>query len=118
LCRATAATSGAQDAAAAPSQSQAAVQQLVAARGLDLDPALVAQEAHLAFDYLSTQQGALPEQIQDAVQLADHALHLTDLMATGSTFMTLQMLKRHPALLQLPTHEVSLWAAVGFKECT
>jgi hypothetical protein len=120
LCRATtAATAGsAQDSTAALSQSQAAVQQLVAARGLDLDPALVAQEAHLAFDYLSMQQGALPEQMQDAVQLADHALHLTDLMATGSTFMTLQMLKRHPALLQLPTYEVSLQEAVGQGVCS
>lgn len=83
------------------------MQQLVAARGLDLDPGLVAQEAHLAFSYLSTQPGALPQQMQDAAQLAEHALHLTDLMATGSTFMTLQMLKRHPALLQLTPYQVS-----------
>jgi hypothetical protein len=83
------------------------VQQLVAARGLQEDPALVTQEAHLALSYLFSQQpGVVPARLQHAPQLAAHALLLTDLMATGSTFRTLQMLKRHPALLQLPPGEV------------
>lgn len=93
--------------------SFAAVQQMIAARGLDPDPDLVSQEAHLAFTYLSSQQqqqqqGILPPRVQDAAQLADHALVLTDLMATGSTFRTLQMLKRHPGLLQLQPSEVGM----------
>lgn len=92
--------------------SYAAVQQMIAARGLDPDPDLVSQEAHLAFTYLSSQQqhqqGSLPPRVQDAAQLADHALVLTDLMATGSTFRTLQMLKRHPGLLQLQPSEVGM----------
>jgi hypothetical protein len=37
------------------SASYAAVQQLVQDRGLDADPALVAQEAHLTFNYLQSQ---------------------------------------------------------------
>lgn len=98
-------------------QSHAAVTQLVAARGLDADPALVSQEAHLTVSYLSSQHQQqrggdgggvlLPPQLQDARSLTEHALQLTDLLATGSTFRTLQMLKRHPALLHLSTHEVS-----------
>jgi len=100
-----AATAG--TAAGSPEESYAAVQQLVADRALDPDPALVAQEAHLTLSYLSSQPGALPQDLQHAAQLADHALRLTDLMATGSTFKTLQMLKRHPALLHLSAHEVS-----------
>lgn len=100
-----AATAG--TAAGSPEESYAAVQQLVADRALDPDPALVAQEAHLTLSYLSSQPGALPQDLQHAAQLADHALRLTDLMATGSTFRTLQMLKRHPALLHLSAHEVS-----------
>jgi hypothetical protein len=36
-----------------------------------------------------------------------HALELSDLLATGSTFRTLQMLKRHPGLLSLSPEEVS-----------
>lgn len=82
------------------------IQQLVAARGLDLDPQLVAEEALLTFTLLSSQRGALPPHMSDAGQLVAHALRLTDLMATGSTFMTLQMLKRHPGLLGLTPHQV------------
>jgi hypothetical protein len=101
VCRSAAA------AAAAPDRAQeAAIQQLVSARGLDLDPQLVAQEALLTFSFLSSQPGALPHHMRDARQLAAHALRLTDLMATGSTFMTLQMLKRHPGLLSLTPHQV------------
>lgn len=90
--------------------SVAAVRQMIAARGLDPDPDLVSQEAHLAFTYLSSpqqQQGTLPPRVQDAAQLAGLALMLTDLMATGSTYRTLQMLKRHPGLLQLQPSEVA-----------
>ncbi|WIA35854.1 hypothetical protein OEZ86_004239 [Tetradesmus obliquus] len=36
-----------------------------------------------------------------------HALELSDLLATGSTFRTLQMLKRHPGLLSLSPEEVA-----------
>lgn len=91
--------------------SFAAVRQMITARGLDPDPDLVSQEAHLAFTYLSSPQqqpGTLPPMVQDAAQLAGHALVLTDLMATGSTFRTLQMLKRHPSLLQLQPSEVGM----------
>lgn len=56
------ATPAAQSGAAAASSgvvsqsaSYAAVQQLVEDRGLDSDPALVAQEAHLTFNYLQSQ---------------------------------------------------------------
>lgn len=35
-----------------------------------------------------------------------NALELSDLLATGSTFRTLQMLKRHPGLLSLSPEEV------------
>jgi hypothetical protein len=98
--------------------SVAAVRQMIAARGLDPDPDLVSQEAHLAFTYLSSpqqQQGTLPPRVQDAAQLAGLALMLTDLMATGSTYRTLQMLKRHPGLLQLQPSEVGMrligWAS-------
>lgn len=112
-CRSSSRVAAAVTAAAAPGaeaaaqqESHAAVQQLVSARQLDPDPCLVAQEAHLALSYLASQPDALPAQL-NAVQLAGHALLLTDLMATGSTFRTLQMIKRHPALLRLPPEEVS-----------
>lgn len=94
--------------AAHSSEQTADVQQLVVARGLDHDPVLVAREVHLAFNYLSSQPGALPQQVQHPTQLVHHALQLTDLMASGSTCQTLQMLKRHPALLSLNPQQVGL----------
>eukprot|EP00775_Hariotina_reticulata_P014591 gene14591-14722_t len=63
------------------------------------DAGLIAQEASLAFHYLS-QANSLPTAWQP-VDLVNRAFELTDLLATGSTFRTLQMLKRHPNLLLL-----------------
>lgn len=87
-------------------KSQQAVQQLIQQRGLDSDAGLVAQEAVIAFSYLN-QNALLPDYVWDPSELAVRALELSDLLATGSTFRTLQMLKRHPALLQLHPDEVS-----------
>lgn len=87
-------------------RTQQAVKQLVQQRGLDLDAGLVAQEAVSSFGYLS-QNSLLPEFVWDPSDLVARALELSDLLATGSTFRTLQMLKRHPQLLQLPSKEVS-----------
>lgn len=87
-------------------RDQQAVQQLVQQRGLDIDAGLVAQEAVSAFSYLE-HNNMLPDYVYDPSELAGRALELSDLLATGSTFRTLQMLKRHPALLDLPSDEVS-----------
>jgi hypothetical protein len=74
---------------------------------LDSDAGLVAQEAVTAFSYLQ-QNASLPEHVWDPSGLTVRALELSDLLATRSTFRTLQMLKRHPALLQLDSDEVAL----------
>eukprot|EP00775_Hariotina_reticulata_P014596 gene14596-14727_t len=69
------------------------------------DAGLIAQEASLAFHYLS-QANSLPTAWQP-VDLVNRAFELTDLLATGSTFRTLQMLKRHPNLLLLSPCQVA-----------
>jgi hypothetical protein len=71
------------------------------------DAGLIAQEASLAFHYLR-QAGSLPTAWQP-VDLVNRAFELTDLLATGSTFRTLQMLKRHPNLLLLSPCQVTTW---------
>lgn len=81
------------------------VTSIVQQHGLDKDASLVAQEAGLAFNYLQA-AGCLPSSLQEATQLVQHALELSDLLATGSTFRTLQMVKRHPDLLSIPPDEV------------
>lgn len=48
--------------------------------------------------------------VHDVYSLVVHALQLSDLMATGSTFRTLQMIKRHPGLLSLTPQQVRLYA--------
>lgn len=72
-----------------------------------MDVGLVAQEAAATYEYLTSQQDGLLPHGLTAEQLAERALLLSDLLATGSTFRTLQMLKRHPALLQMPPDVVS-----------
>jgi hypothetical protein len=85
--------------------ADAAISLLVQQRGLDKDAALVAQEARLTYTYLAT-SGSLPGSCSGVGDLMLHALELSDLLATGSTFRTLQMLKRHPGLLSLSPEEV------------
>jgi hypothetical protein len=89
--------------------SAAALQQLVAAKGLDVDAALVVQEALSTWQYLASpaQAGQLPGHVADAQELLQQALLLSELLATGSTTRTLAMLKRHPALLGLAPREVA-----------
>eukprot|EP00878_Enallax_costatus_P012585 GHUV01013143.1.p1 GENE.GHUV01013143.1~~GHUV01013143.1.p1 ORF type:complete len:226 (+),score=72.97 GHUV01013143.1:300-977(+) len=91
----------------AAERTQQAVRQLVQQRGLDVDAGLVAQEAVSTFGYLD-QTSSLPEHVWDPSDLVARALQLSDLLATGSTFRTLQMLKRHPQLLELPSDEVAV----------
>lgn len=54
-----------------------------------------------------TDVGKLPQHVLREEQLASHALMLTNLMATGSVFRTLQILKRCPDLLQLDPSEMA-----------
>lgn len=53
------------------------------------------------------QCGQLPYNSSTHEDLASHALLLTDLMATGSVFRTLQILKRCPDLLLLEPYQVA-----------
>jgi hypothetical protein len=53
------------------------------------------------------QCGKLPHHACTHEDLASHALLLTDLMATGSVFRTLQILKRCPDLLLMEPYQAS-----------
>ncbi|KAF8057865.1 hypothetical protein HT031_005811 [Scenedesmus sp. PABB004] len=86
-------------------QDLARIAALVAAAGLDVDAALIAAEAAAAHAQLS-RAGALPPGL-GADGLAARALALTRLLATGSTFRTLEMVRRAPALLSLPPGAVA-----------
>jgi hypothetical protein len=85
--------------------ADAAISLLVQQHGLDKDSTLVAQEARLAYTYLAA-SGSLPSSCSGVGDLMLHALELSDLLATGSTFRTLQMMKRHPGLLSLSPEQV------------
>eukprot|EP00879_Flechtneria_rotunda_P006411 GHRR01006736.1.p1 GENE.GHRR01006736.1~~GHRR01006736.1.p1 ORF type:complete len:221 (+),score=62.08 GHRR01006736.1:151-813(+) len=64
----------------------------------DID--LTARETMTTFSYLQ-QSGKLLSETWQIDDLTSRALQMTDLLATGSTFRTLHILKRHPGLLKL-----------------
>eukprot|EP00882_Tetradesmus_deserticola_P005714 GHRQ01006016.1.p1 GENE.GHRQ01006016.1~~GHRQ01006016.1.p1 ORF type:complete len:242 (+),score=108.98 GHRQ01006016.1:196-921(+) len=86
--------------------ADAAIVVLVQQHGLDKDAVLVAQEARLTYTFLAA-SGSLPSSCSGVGDLLLHALQLSGILATGSTFRTLQMLKRQPGLLRLSPAEAA-----------
>jgi hypothetical protein len=85
----------------------AALARLVAAAGVPADePQIVATEL-AAVHALLTSLDALPVPLVERADFAAAALQFSSLIGTGSTWRTLQMVKRHPALLELGAPDVA-----------
>lgn len=84
----------------------AALQQLVRARGHEADAAeVVASEAATTYRFMAD-TGALPPHWR-AADVCRQALLMTDVLATGSSFRSLAMLKRHPGLAVLSGRQLA-----------
>lgn len=97
-------------AACTSSTSTDGVRQLIQSRSLiPVEEDIVVEEVGLVHQLLATSPGSRSTEWSslNVQSLAERAIQLTDIMATGSVFRTLQMIKRHPQILELPPYEVA-----------